>query len=270
MAPRSISCMSNYSHRSEEDLRYLYEEEGMKQKEIADLLGKSPGTICKWMNRHDIETGNRKWSEVSASEVADLYDEDKSFSEMAHGTKYDAYQIRNASITEGVHDPREHKEIVYEDEELLEQIESAHAEYGFVSKRLFESLDWTSSVSTIRNHFGTWLNGVKRSAVEVSDHQKQGSSTPQTNEPRDYDKPRGSQSLYRNERQKALDRDGYKCAFCDRSRKEDVEELHTHHIEPVSSFDNPNDSHDKENLITLCKDHHNGVHQNNIDCPEPP
>ena len=57
-------------------------------------------------------------------------------------------------------------------------------------------------------------------------------------------------------RKLVLARDEYKCKICDASL--DEAELHCHHIDPVSQ--NPIESADIDNCITLCKKHHKQVH----------
>jgi 5-methylcytosine-specific restriction endonuclease McrA len=56
---------------------------------------------------------------------------------------------------------------------------------------------------------------------------------------------------YKRQRPKALDRDNHTCQDCGAT-----ENLHVHHIKPVRTFDDPNDAHDLENLITLCEHCH--------------
>ena len=57
-------------------------------------------------------------------------------------------------------------------------------------------------------------------------------------------------------RKLVLARDNYKCQICEAALTE--AELHCHHIEPVSQ--NPIESADVDNCITLCKKHHKQVH----------
>lgn len=57
-------------------------------------------------------------------------------------------------------------------------------------------------------------------------------------------------------RQLVLKRDDYKCQICGKDQNE--VELHCHHIEGVKQ--NPIESADVDNCITLCKEHHKFVH----------
>lgn len=58
----------------------------------------------------------------------------------------------------------------------------------------------------------------------------------------------------------ALQRDEKQCQVCGMTSKQHRSEydmdLHVHHIQPVSSFDEPGNAHSLENLITLCLPHH--------------
>lgn len=69
--------------------------------------------------------------------------------------------------------------------------------------------------------------------------------------PHDWDERR--RAVYR--------RDGYQCQNCDaRGGSAGDTELHCHHIVPKSK----GGSHDKSNLVTLCRDCHNRVHDQHI------
>jgi len=66
-------------------------------------------------------------------------------------------------------------------------------------------------------------------------------------------------------REKCLERDDYKCKFCEKSESEHIEEygrgLEVHHIEPRRKFYNDeerslDEANKMSNLITLCSEHH--------------
>lgn len=69
-------------------------------------------------------------------------------------------------------------------------------------------------------------------------------------------------------RKEALERDGYECRICGKGQSI-KEPLHVHHIVKVKKFDNPDNAHTRDNLITLCKTHHRLVETGRIDCPDP-
>ena len=58
-------------------------------------------------------------------------------------------------------------------------------------------------------------------------------------------------------RQMVLERDNYKCQICGKNQHE--VELHCHHITGVEQ--NPIESADVDNCITLCKEHHKIIHK---------
>lgn len=262
--------MTEWNYRNKSHLKELYIDRGLTQKEMSEKMGASDSTISQWMQRYGIETGNNKWSKIEKSEIQEIYDKTKTFSEMADRTGYNTHQIRNAAIKHGLHNPDSIDDCTYTDNELLEQIENVKSEHGYVSKRLFESIDDTATVSAVRDHFGSWLDGIKASSVEPTTAQiTRGGSNDGNNEEREYENPRGSHTLYRRKRKEALKRDNYTCQVCNKTAKSsDVEILHTHHVKPVNAFDDPNDSHTVDNLITLCKTHHNLVENNKIECPD--
>lgn len=72
--------------------------------------------------------------------------------------------------------------------------------------------------------------------------------------PKDF-KPATSREVQPQLRKLVLKRDDYNCTKCGKTKAQ----LHCHHIDPV--IDNPIESADIDNCITLCKDCHKAVHQ---------
>jgi len=62
-------------------------------------------------------------------------------------------------------------------------------------------------------------------------------------------------------REKALDRDGHECLVCG-----DAEDLHVHHLIPVREFDDSEDAHYLENLMTVCVTCHPKVEKLSREC----
>lgn len=67
---------------------------------------------------------------------------------------------------------------------------------------------------------------------------------------------------WKQQRKKALERDGYECLLCGTS-----EDLNVHHKTPIRTFDKSTDgwwrlANDLDNLITLCRSCHKKVHAN--------
>lgn len=58
------------------------------------------------------------------------------------------------------------------------------------------------------------------------------------------------------QRRKARERDDYECRVCGKDKSDIGIHPHVHHIVPVRDFEDPNDAHDLDNLITLCPKHH--------------
>lgn len=57
-------------------------------------------------------------------------------------------------------------------------------------------------------------------------------------------------------RKQALERDDYECQICGRGEEELGRNPDVHHIIPVHEFDELSEMHAVENLITLCRQHH--------------
>jgi len=57
-------------------------------------------------------------------------------------------------------------------------------------------------------------------------------------------------------RRRARDRDNHRCQYCGKSRDEIGQEPDVHHITPVRDFDDPQDAHTLDNLVSLCRSCH--------------
>lgn len=62
------------------------------------------------------------------------------------------------------------------------------------------------------------------------------------------------------QRRKAIKRDGWRCQDCGITQREHRDQsnigLDVHHKTPVTDFDNRNDAHELDNLVTLCRSCH--------------
>jgi len=63
-------------------------------------------------------------------------------------------------------------------------------------------------------------------------------------------------------KRKALERDFYTCQRCFESKDDKNYVVDVHHIKPVRTFDNPEDAHYLENVVTLCRPCHRRVEYN--------
>lgn len=61
---------------------------------------------------------------------------------------------------------------------------------------------------------------------------------------------------FRENREKALERDEYECTVCAMTNTEHKTEfgssLHVHHVRPIADFETAGDAHELDNLTTLC------------------
>lgn len=77
----------------------------------------------------------------------------------------------------------------------------------------------------------------------------------------DHPKYTGHEDYYgenwEEQRKAAIDRDGHECTICGMTMAEHVDEhnceLHVHHINPLGTYDSPEDANELSNLITLCR-----------------
>lgn len=65
-------------------------------------------------------------------------------------------------------------------------------------------------------------------------------------------------------RRLALHRDKHRCQYCGLTAEELGQEPDVHHRTPVRSFDNPEDAHSLDNVVTLCRSCHRNVEEGTI------
>lgn len=153
--------MVNYSHRSKSDLKKLYIEKDLTQKEVGERCNVSTGTISKWLNKFEIDTGYNKHTDQPTKLIEENYNNNKTFQEMAEGTKLGPSKFRHMATSIGVHKPEKH---AYTDEELVELIQKEYNETP--SKKDIQKNNKLPSESTFRSHFRTWNNAVKSAGFE--------------------------------------------------------------------------------------------------------
>lgn len=74
---------------------------------------------------------------------------------------------------------------------------------------------------------------------------------------------------WREVRREVLDRDDYRCQKCGVTSIELGQNPDVHHIKPVRTFDNPQEAHSVNNLISLCKSCHMQVEHGNMELLPP-
>ncbi|WP_436912079.1 HNH endonuclease [Halosimplex marinum] len=57
-------------------------------------------------------------------------------------------------------------------------------------------------------------------------------------------------------RRRAFDRDDHRCQNCGKRREEIGREPDVHHITPIREFDDPQEAHSLDNVVTLCRNCH--------------
>jgi 5-methylcytosine-specific restriction endonuclease McrA len=73
--------------------------------------------------------------------------------------------------------------------------------------------------------------------------------------------------LWWEAREKALERDDYRCQNCGKSADEIGQNPDVHHITPLADFEDPQDAHRLENLIVLCRQCHAAVESGETPVP---
>jgi|SRR6056297_3336942 len=153
--------MGNYSHKSKSDLKELYIEKDLTQKEVGERCSVSISTISKWLDKFKINTGYDNYADHPTTLIKENYDSDKTFKEMAKGTKFSPREFRYKATSIGVHTPEKY---TYTDEELLELLQKEYDETP--SKRDIQDNNKLPSESTFQSHFGTWNNAVEHAGFK--------------------------------------------------------------------------------------------------------
>lgn len=68
-------------------------------------------------------------------------------------------------------------------------------------------------------------------------------------------------------RRVALERDAFQCRHCGRSAEDIGRNPDVHHLKPVRDFDDPEEAHTLENVVTLCRSCHQLVENGRLDLP---
>lgn len=71
-------------------------------------------------------------------------------------------------------------------------------------------------------------------------------------------------------RQLARERDNYTCQNCGVTEAELDQNPHVHHVEPIREFENPQNAHTLDNVVTLCPSCHHRIEHGNIPLPDGP
>lgn len=74
---------------------------------------------------------------------------------------------------------------------------------------------------------------------------------------------------WKEQSQKARERDSFTCQFCGKSQDDEFRELSVHHIKPFRDFgiENYQEANDLNNLITLCQSCHMKLEHDKIELP---
>ena len=70
-------------------------------------------------------------------------------------------------------------------------------------------------------------------------------------------------------RKKTLERDGHRCQICERGPDDLGQKPDVHHIEPLRTFEDPQEAHYLANLVALCRACHQRVESGDLTAPRP-
>lgn len=246
--------MSDSPWQDKENIRREYIENERSIHDIADEWGCVPKTVSNWVKRHgfkmrtpggvtderlrDEEWLRKKYHEddLSQSEIADILGCHQ------HSVSRKMRDFGIETKTRGEHQtPIELKD--------ADRLENLYWEEELSTYEIAERLD--TSYTAVRYN-------LLKNGIELRERWKSGKENP--NWEGGYKGYYGPE--WNDQREAALDRDGYECRKCGISQSEHREEhpsnkaLEVHHITPFAEFDESTEANRLSNLITLCSKCH--------------
>lgn len=229
--------------QNEDELRRLYWSEGMSCAEIGEHFGTCASTIYNWMEKFDIE----RRSQTEAQQKV-----------------LDADKVRRLYKTEGL-----------TQKEVAERLDTSRScvmknmkRHGIESRRGRDSQqtngEWHDCVSCGSEHYRpkSKLTHEKYFCSQACRNDWMSDSFTGEDNPAwkgGWDEYYGPN--WENQRQKALERDGYECRACGMSQEQHRGEygtgLNVHHVVPHREFEDVTAANDLGNLVTACKRCHN-------------
>lgn len=220
-------------------LEKKYHNEGLTQEEIAEQCGVQRTTITRWMKKHGIDSRGPGCSQAEGRYKnkdwlrKKYWDEELTVDEIGEECGVSGQTINYWRDKHGI-DARDSSEAV--------------------------ALQWEDNDER-REKASEHINEVREQSPP--EHIRTGEHRPETIEKMSEAKVGDENPMWRGgyegeyghtwprKRKAALERDGYECQACGSD-----EELHVHHHRPVRTFENPNDAHFLENLVTVCVECH--------------
>lgn len=282
-------------YQDEEWLREKYWDEELTAKEVAEEANCSKGTVLRWLRNHDIERrskGNKRIDKAYRDESwlrEQYHAEGRLIEDIADGQ-----DVTNATIirwmkklgVERRDTGHQQKDGPYKDEDWIrrEYVENRKptrviADECDVSRRTINyylekfgiekrqgsdahKAGWEHESEERRQEAREWMKEVLEQHppdhFETGEHREEvlkkmsevklGEKNPRwTGGPVGY-----YGGTWFQKREEVLVRNDYTCQVCG----EHDESNHVHHIKPVREFDDPEDAHFDENLITVCESCH--------------
>lgn len=223
-------------------LREKYHEQGWTLSEIANEVGCSMATVHNRMEEHGIDRRDPKgWKERVAVECANCGTEKRV--EQRHYESYDRFFCDNrcqgefleeTGLSRGENNGRWKGKVTVE-------CANCGDELAVYPCRLTEKENHLCDQSCRAEWYSTNLSGSDHPLWMPGDNRYSG--------------------RWLSARRNVRARDENRCQLCGRSASELEQIPDVHHIQPVRSYDDPNDAHVAENLVQLCRGCHARMEQ---------
>lgn len=246
-------------YHNEKWLREQYWDKEKTTGDIAEMCGVTPTTISDWMGKRDIPTR-------PLSEAREKYQSEEWLQKQYHKKSRSIHDIADSLDVN-------HETIRYwMDKHEIERRNRKSAAFESARSRVPEKLkdeEWlrekyhgdNMTQEEIGELVGRASFAVHRELVRqgIETH----SEGPRSGEDSPFwkgGKPKRYGHNWERQREKAIQRDEEQCRVCGMSRQKHREkygrDIDVHHIDPIVSYDNPEDANELDNLITLCRDDH--------------
>jgi len=241
------TAQAHDGHNKLRDPDWLWQkrwEEGLEQRDIAELSDVSHNAVGYQLRKHGISGGIHPY--IDDPEILhDLYiRRDMSIKELC-----DEFDVDKSTVAERCEEFGFNKDI------HRTNVWGLRWAIPFIREKYIEE-KWT--ITEISEELNVTMSPVLN-IMDRYDIQRRGRSWYSGEKSKQYQGGKRS-AIYKGnwseQRNKARERDGYKCQLCGKPESDMQRQLSVHHKKPYKTFDDPKEANKLENLLSLCASCH--------------